>query len=227
MTMLRIGLKLVLLIIATTVAGSASRAQELKLVPTDELQPLRESVQRLLGNLDDVDPAQSKKLSAQFTRALQGENLPSRACLSVQQVLDNACLLEVAINPESRVKVSPGPASRALSDGEWKWFLVKVHNQARVTAPLRVSSPQAPREGPSGQASQDSRDQWLQIEMTETDAKRAELTGALLEYRLIQLKANQSGFRSAVIAMDVGQGTADIGFRNDTLMTFRCSPTQK
>ena len=28
-------------------------------------------------------------------------------------------------------------------------------------------------------------------------------------------------------SMDVGQGTADIGFRNDTLLTFRCTPPSK
>ena len=53
------------------------------------------------------------------------------------------CLLEIHINPESRVKVAPGPARAELVERGWRTFLVKVRNEAGVTAPLRVSSPQA------------------------------------------------------------------------------------
>lgn len=49
----------------------------------------------------------------------------------------------VSINPEARVKVSRGPASARLTQGGWTSFLVKVHNEAGVTARLRSASPQA------------------------------------------------------------------------------------
>ena len=47
------------------------------------------------------------------------------------------------INPESRVKVQVGPAQKSLVEQGWRIFLVKVHNEAGVTAPLRCSSPNA------------------------------------------------------------------------------------
>ena len=43
----------------------------------------------------------------------------------------------MGINPESRVQVKAGGAPKELMEQGWRMFLVKVHNEAGVTAVLR------------------------------------------------------------------------------------------
>src|SRR5207249_3169107 len=107
---------------------------------------------------------------------------------AVQQVLDNYCLFGVNINPESRVKVAPGPAKPELVEKGWRQFLVKVHNEAGVTAELRAESPNAGRvyrrEGektPLGS----NRDLWLDLGVFNSQPLRKELSGLALEYRIL------------------------------------------
>src|SRR6185312_6817957 len=52
----------------------------------------------------------------------------------IQRVLDRYCLLMVDINPESRVKVERGPANAELVEQGGRTFLIKVTNEAGVTA---------------------------------------------------------------------------------------------
>jgi hypothetical protein len=61
----------------------------------------------------------------------------------VQEILDPYCLAIIDINPESRVKVTQGSAQPTLIQEGWTTFLVKVHNQAHVTAALQAESPNA------------------------------------------------------------------------------------
>jgi hypothetical protein len=61
----------------------------------------------------------------------------------IEQVLDKYCLAHVQISPESRVKVAAGAAAARLVEQGWRTFLVRVDNEAGVTAELRVRSPNA------------------------------------------------------------------------------------
>ncbi|MFL2909464.1 MAG: CehA/McbA family metallohydrolase [Limisphaerales bacterium] len=45
-----------------------------------------------------------------------------------------------------------------------------------------------------------------------------------MEYRIIQLYSNVKGKRDANLSFDVGQGTQDLGFRNETSILFDCLP---
>ena len=49
----------------------------------------------------------------------------------------------ININPESRVKVLRGPARAKLIQNGWVSYLVKINNEAGVTAQLNVQSPNA------------------------------------------------------------------------------------
>ena len=69
---------------------------------------------------------------------------PAKAAQSVQEALDPLCLAAVTINPESRVKVAAGPAAKKLVQNGWRVFLVKIHNEAGVTAPIQKSSSRKP-----------------------------------------------------------------------------------
>jgi hypothetical protein len=127
-----------------------------------------------------------------------------------QEASEPACLLTVEINPESRVKVERGITAPILTRGAWETFRIRVRNDARVTAPLRLSSPNTPAGA--------SRDRWLDIRL-ETNAP---LTGAPSEVRRVRLRSRDEGRREAALAFDVGQGTQDIGFRGEVALLFTC-----
>ncbi|MGL4511801.1 MAG: hypothetical protein ACRCT8_01810 [Lacipirellulaceae bacterium] len=166
--------------------------------------------------LSEGDRALGSELATLTTAARRGKSV-AVGSIAVQTALDRSTQLEVEINPESRVKVAPGGAACVLTASQWNYRLAKVVNLARVTAPLRVSSPQCREPGVSP-----SRDKWLDLELFGGTAPVAPLTGAKVEYRVVRIRPHAVGKRAAVIAVDVGQGTADIGFRNDVLLTFTC-----
>jgi len=87
-------------------------------------------------------------------------------------------------------EVAPGPADKELMQHGWRTFLVKVHNEAGVTAPLRVSSPQAAEIVRSSSGSPDPeqtvseadvRDRWMSIAKIDRQPMRPRLSGLKLE----------------------------------------------
>ena len=198
-----------------------------------ELQPLAAQVTRVLEALDylgaPLPDADRKAIQA----ALAGTD-DRAAAARIQDVLDRHCLLDVHINPESRVHVTQGTAAAELVEQGWRTFLIKVRNDAGVTAPLRVSSPQALRvfsRGPGGFSmdpkpeqtitQRDVANRWLDLQAFDKPPLVPALSGLAVEYRILQLYSRDAGQREASIAVDVGQGTQDIGFRNDSPILFR------
>ena len=142
----------------------------------------------------------------------------------IAAVLDPLCLAHIHINPESRVKVAAGKAKPKLVEAGWTQFLVKVNNEAGVTAPLKVTSPQAAPLANSPEEKLD--DRWLQIATFDRQPLPKTLSGAALEYRIVQLYSRDAGQRAAVLTFDVGQGTQDLGFRSDVTVTFDAVPAE-
>ena len=142
----------------------------------------------------------------------------------VESILDPRCLAVVTINPESRVKAVAGQAKPVLVEAGWSVFLVKVINEAGVTAPLRVESEQAIPF--AGSAQSDLADRWLDLAMFRGRPLSPTLSGASVDYRIIQLYSRDAGRRAAVLTFDVGQGTQDLGFRSDLLVNFECRPAR-
>jgi len=143
----------------------------------------------------------------------------------VGAALDPHCLVEVTINPESRVKAVTGHATPILVEAGWSVFLVKVFNEAGVTAPLHVSSAQA---APlAGSSKEDLQDRWMELMMFRGRPLAETLSGASIDYRIIQIYSRDAGKRAAVLSFDVGQGTQDLGFRSDLLLNFTCRPSQE
>jgi hypothetical protein len=107
-----------------------------------ESQPLIAQVKRLVEAMDylgvPISSADKQALENAFN-ATDGKQTSTR----IQAILDKYCLLDVHINPESRVKVAKGPAKAELSEQGWRSFLVKVSNEAGVTAQLKAESPNA------------------------------------------------------------------------------------
>lgn len=170
-----------------------------------------EEVNSLLSALSLSDG----RLTRELSRELGVQNI------SPQEILDRHCLMEVSINSESRVKVDSGLARPVLQKGVWNTYLIKVVNLAGVTAPLRAFSTEASKSS-NDDTQSNSEEDWFQMKLDNSAPLPPRLTGRPLEYRIISLKTECEGKRTAVIAMDVGQGTADIGFRNDVMLTFQC-----
>ena len=222
-----------LLVIASSTPVFLSAA--VPLVSDVELQPLKSQVQRIVDALEFLGEPLSGREQRTLGRAYSRRD-PLQAVTEIQKVLDSRVLLSVQINPESRVKVARGNAETELNEQGWRVFLVKVHNEAGVTAELAGSSPNAaplfvrstgsPDPKPTV-TEQDIPDRWLDLQMFNSQPLEKELSGLELEYRIIQLYSRDRGKREAKFAFNIGQGTQDIGFRNESSILFRCQRAVK
>lgn len=160
----------------------------------------------------------------QMLEAAYGLADDSAAITTLQSALDPLCLMMVDINPESRVKVMEGPAKAELVEGGWKTFLVKVSNQAGVTAELQAISNQAL---PLPSAAPDQlNDRWMDLSMfTGRPLSGPKLSGLELEYRIVQIYSRDAGKRSAKISFNVGKQTQDLGFRGEMDVLFTALPS--
>jgi hypothetical protein len=207
------------------------RADDLPIVRGLEAQPLAAQAKRIAQALEILGEPLSKAEQAALEKAaaLTGDD----ALEGIQKVLDDRCLAGVNINPESRVKVARGPAKAELVEQGWRVFLVKVHNEAGVTAALRAVSPNAeplhkrstssPAPAPSVKLS-DVPIRWMDLQTYDAQPLAGKLSGLELEYRILQVYSRDKGKREATIGFDVGQGTQDLGFRNELAILFECEP---
>ena len=143
-----------------------------------------------------------------------------KGLMQLQEVLDQRCLYGVLINPEMRVKVAPGPAKAELVQNGWTQFLVKVHNQAGVTAALKATSPNGGML--HNTAADQIEDRWLSLQTYDAQPLTQTLSGLELEYRILQLYSRDAGRREARVGFNVGASTQDIGFRNEVDTLFQC-----
>ncbi len=214
------------------------RAQELdsgfQIVSVDR-QPLEASVRRVVQALQLAGSPLPAEILAKLETLYQ-DSSDAKVVGEIQRALDGLCLAQVHINPESRVKLSVGPAKPMLDQRGWSNFLVKVVNEAGVTAPLTCTSPQAEpmvRRSTSSPnpkieiSPADSEKRWLDISMVTSQPMTKTLSGLAAEYRIIQLYSRDAGKREATLSMHVGQGTQDLGFRSDLPILFECRPAIK
>jgi hypothetical protein len=197
-------------------------------------QPLAAAVRRLVDAMAyvgaPIGDADRKRLD-------EAINLTdSRGAVDrIQLVLDPQCLLLVRISPESRVSVERGGAPARLVEQGWRPFLMKVRNEAGVTAVLGVESPQAEpvvrrssglaRAAPSILPA-DIADRWLALESFGGKPLEPQLSGLDLEYRIVLLYSRDRGRREAQIGAFLGPATRDIGFRNRTAVLFDVAPSR-
>ena len=123
------------------------------------------------------------------------------------------------------MKLERGPAQPELVEQGWRTFLVKVTNEAGVTARFNIRSPNAlPLAGsPEQQVVQ----RWLDILPFTSQPMSPTLSGLGVEYRVVSLYSRDAGKREAKIAFNVGQGTQDLGFRNDVDILFTAEPAAR
>jgi hypothetical protein len=195
---------------------------------TVALQPLAQQARRLETALRYLGQPLPEKDRLAIDEAVAHAD-ESGAVARLQQILDRHVLAVVQINPESRVKVEQGAARPELVQGGSRVFLVKVHNQAGVTAPLRVQSPNSgrlyiPSSGsPEPKKQLDAaqvRERWAELSIYDRPPMRPRLSGVAVEYVILEVYSRDAGQRSAVMSFNVGQGSQDIGFRNDVEIVF-------
>ncbi|HKQ38239.1 MAG TPA: CehA/McbA family metallohydrolase [Verrucomicrobiae bacterium] len=197
-------------------APPALFAAALPLVENVEFQPLAAQAKRILEASDYLGSPISKDDRRAIERASTAQE--------IQRALDKYCLFGVNINPEMRVKVAQGEARPALLEQGWRQFLVKVANESGTTAALKAESPNAQKLFNSPK--EDVPNRWLELQMFDQQPLPKTLSGLTLEYRIIQLYSRDAGKRDAKFAFNVGQGTQDIGFRNEVDVLFNCEPAQ-
>jgi hypothetical protein len=198
------------------------------------LQPLAQQVRRLEDAMNYLGQPFPAADHVAINAAIANTDAGA-AARKLEEILDKYALAIVDINAESRVKVEPGPAKPELVEGGTRLFLVKVINRANVTAPLRVASPNS---GPvyiqsNGSPEpkleltpQNSADRWAEISIYDQPPMDRRLSGLALDYRVLQIYSRDRGQRSADISFNVGQGSQDIGFRNDILVLFNALPSR-
>jgi hypothetical protein len=210
----------------------AANAESLPVVTEVEAQPLKAQARRIAEALDFVGQPLTPAEREALDKAL-AEQDDLAAVKAIQAIFDPLCLAGVNINPESRVKAARGNAKAELTQHGWGVFLVKVQNEAGVTAPLRVSSPNSapvykPSTGnpapPPSVRLEDVPDRWLDLMTFDQQPLNKALSGLGLEYRIVQLSSRDAGKREAKLAFDVGQGTQDLGFRNELNILFEATP---
>jgi dienelactone hydrolase len=122
-----------------------------------------------------------------------------------QRKVDTDVGIVVSINPESRVKVQRGPAAIKVAYGWPTPVLVKVINEAGVTATL------------NGQVTGDAAITARFFEFTSPGERKEKLTpklsGRAVEYQLLLLRSTVMGRREIQLSFDVGQATQDLGNR--------------
>jgi hypothetical protein len=196
-------------------------ADTLPLVQDVAFRDLQHTCERVVDTLKDFKGDWPAELAKTLPRALRdGEKDPETAVKEIQKLLDVHCLVQVSINPESRVKAARGPARAELAQDGDTIFLVKIHNEAGVTHALKVDI-----DSPSG--SEKTRGAgWLEATIYGRPRQKT-LSGQKLEYVLLRLKAREAGKREATLKFDVGQGTQDLGFRAEVPILFTVSPKKK
>lgn len=200
-------LTLTALFVLATTAPAQTPLPLVEDVPFEAVREQGEAVRKALHDLKSPLPAEALEEWARLLH--QGAKEPDAATEKMQRLLDGRCLFAVTINPESRVKAARGPLVAELKRDGPNYVLIKIHNDAGVTADLKISGPQL-REGEKGE------DRWLEA----TLPLKAKLSGSRLEYVLVKLTPHESGKREATLRFDVGQGTQDLGFRAEVPILF-------
>src|SRR5262249_23886700 len=209
-------------------AGNPSAAADVA------LQPLAQQARRLgtTPRYTGQPPAEADRPLIDHATAAPHEEESVR---QIQTALDKYVLAVVRINPESRVSVEPGPAAPELVEGGTRVFLVKALNEAGVTAPLRVNSANSgdvflrsngSPEPAKTLTTREVRERWATISLFNRQPAPRRLSGLAGEDVILQIFSRDSGQRSAQIAFNVGQGTQDVGYRNDVAILFTAVPAR-
>lgn len=201
--------------------------EPLQLIQELDRQPFVAQTKRLIEAMNFAgSPFSDEDLNAlKIANAFEDDD---KCIEQIQRVLNTYTLIDVHINAEARVKLASGECLPQLQQQGWRSFLVRVHNEPRVTAQLAVSSNNSQptmdfaREGTI--STEDVKERWMKAEMLDQKPLNPRLSGLRLEYRILTIFSRDAGDREGHLAFDIGHGTQDLGFRNDLHVLFQCKP---
>lgn len=182
---------------------------------TAPLQPLAAQIKRLITALESIGEPLPKNDVAALTSAFGSTNEDS-GVEEIQRILEPHVLLNVVINPESRVSATRGKAEAQLIEQGWRSFLVKVINQSADNSSFKIQSPQG---RPTGRRSDEAitgvhdftngavdiveaRDRWIAINNWDSPPLQPGLSGLEIEYRIVQIYSRDAGQREATLRAD-------------------------
>ncbi|HRH60617.1 MAG TPA: CehA/McbA family metallohydrolase [Chitinophagaceae bacterium] len=201
-----------------------------------EFQPFIFKTKSIIETLDFLGSPLSSGDNKNINAAIEKND-----AYALQKILDKYVLFAVNINPESRVKAALGEAKPVLHQNGWTSFLIKVQNDAGITAQLKIESEQAKRDYDGGEAiygfghkdeskpvsTKDILNRWLDMSLYSQPPMQSNLSGLQTEYFILQLYSRDSGKRAARFSFNCGQATQDLGFRNEADALFDCLPSQR
>ena len=120
--------------------------------------------------------------------------------------IDPMTLIDVSINPESRVKISSTNSKITLAQNESRFFVIRIDNTAGITATLNLSPIDLATDPPTLA-------KWCTIEVVNDLIFSNHFSGKKQEYKLMKITPNFAGLKEIRISGDAGQGTQDLGFR--------------
>ncbi len=196
----------IMLVLAGTSAGQTLP----ETVPVENPTALLANVGMIQGTLSELGaslPSASLAAIRSAIKGMEGESL--------QEAVDPHVLLVVTLNPEGRVKVSRGPKKLILTQNMPGYAILKVVNQSGGQQRLRtLSSYTGSIRSP------------FQVAFWDQGKYRSDLSGELVEYRLLRISCDDVGKRELTIGFDAGQGTQDLGFRGETPVLFEVHSKQ-
>ena len=199
----------------------------LKIIKGVDRQPFASQIRRLIEAMNLAgSPLSPEDIDALDTATTLEDDAESVE--NIQRILNAYTLIDIHINAEARVKLAPGECDARLQQQGWRAFLVRVHNEPRVTARLDVTSKNSQptmdfqREGTISASEVEER--WMKVEMIDKKPLNTRLSGLPVEYRILTVYSRDAGEREGHVAFDIGHGTQDIGFRNDLHILFQCEP---
>lgn len=134
--------------------------------------------------------------------------------LAIQKLLDRESLIEVTLLPNGRIDIRKGQARPFLLQAGWKNYLVKVVNPAGITDELTMVSPQAeplyhqsagnPLPLAENLITDDAlANRFLEIVIYRGRPFSSALSGAPLEYRIVQIYTQSPAGRRASLSVEL------------------------
>jgi len=197
-------------------------------------QPFMDEVRRLEAALTLIGQPLSKADHGQIEAAFSMSDTES-AIRSIEAILDKDVLVVVTINSEGQTSVKRGKAQPSLVQDDDRAFLVQVVNQAGVSAPLTVGSPNTgavyvPSSGSAEPVQHlsltDVRERWADISLFSQPPMEGGLSGLPLQYKILIVSSRDAGQRMAQLHFDVGQRNPDANGQSGTSIVFNIAPAR-
>src|ERR1700693_1810961 len=172
------------------------------------LQPMAQQARQLPEALNYLGQPLTAPEQKRINDAI-GTPDEAAAVEALEKIFDSHVLVNVDINPESRVKVEQGEAKPELVEEGARLFLVKVVNLAHVTAELNVESPDSGNVyiRSNGQPDpaikltpREAKDRWADISLFQRPPMNKRLSGLAVEYQILEIYSRDAGQRSAKIS---------------------------